>query len=46
MTQGYMTDPATRQNTSYIEFTPFTWADEGVETGFELLSASTLMVGR
>jgi len=46
MTQGYLTDPATRHNTSDSEFTPFPWADEGFETGFELLSASTLMVGR
>ena len=44
--KGYLTDPATRQNTSYNEFTPFPWADEGFETGFELLSAITLMIGR
>jgi hypothetical protein len=46
MTQGYLTDPATRQNTSDSEFTPFPWADENFETGFELLSANTLMIGR
>jgi len=45
MTQGYLTDPATRQNTSDSEFTPFPVADEGFETGFELLSASTLITG-
>jgi hypothetical protein len=46
MTQGYLTDPATRYNIWNSKFTPFPWADEGFETGFELLSANTLMIGR
>jgi len=33
MTQGYLTDPATRHNIWNSEFTPFpSWADEGFET--------------
>jgi hypothetical protein len=46
MTKGYLADPATRQNIWNSKFTLFLLADEGFETGFELLSANALMIGR
>jgi hypothetical protein len=41
MTQGYLTDPATRQIYVCKQYTPFPWADAHFETGFELPAPSS-----
>jgi len=41
MTQGYLTDPATRQISRTQQYTPFPLADAHFETGFELPKPSS-----
>jgi len=43
MTQGYLTDPATRQIHVCKQYTPFPVADAHFETGFELPKPSSSM---
>jgi hypothetical protein len=41
MTQGYLTNPATRQIYVCKQYTPFPWADAHFESGFELPAPSS-----
>jgi hypothetical protein len=44
MDQGYLTDPAMRQNIWYGKFTHFPWSEGDSETGLEVFRVNTLMI--